>query len=219
MIIEFTGAPCSGKSDISKKVGNLLQDDGKSVCQNQYLLSHNSGKFKRLLIKCGVALKNCILHPRKSLSALKAVKSKGIWLNYLYIVGCTSKCNYLIFEQGICQCIGSMFDGKIVSAETIVDITNTLLPEKPDRLFVFVDVSPKTIMERMELRPENDKPFYGLVGDPNCMIEKSVATVETIRNVIMNRYGSDCVITVNNDEYGRSKVVAGKIYKAIKDRF
>lgn len=217
MIIEFTGAPCSGKSEISYQLGSLLVEDGSSVCQNQYHLSHGS-PGKRQIVKLLTSFKECICHPYRSLLALRHIKSMGIWLNYLYIVGSKANCDYLILEQGICQCASSLFDGIDITIDSVAKAMNALLPDQPDRKFVFVHVSAKTVLDRMALRPDYDQPFYAETEDPAGAIEKAVSITKLLETVIMQKYGIENVISVSNEENGQSHLASKRIYAWLKDK-
>ena len=112
VIIEFLGVPCSGKSQISHELAELIRESGKSVCEKQYELYHKQEQYKRVISKILKTIKMCILHPCISCRLLKKLDSMRCWLNYLDILGTTANDDILIFEQGLCQCIGALFDDK-----------------------------------------------------------------------------------------------------------
>ncbi len=218
MIIEFTGIPCSGKSDISHRLGALLYRGGASVAQEQYILSHRCSKSKRIFLKLLTAIQECIRHPYRSYRALSYINDKTVWFNYLYVAGFRSKCDYVIFEQGICQCICSMFEGNAHQVDSVANLVDNLLPQNPDRLFVFVDVSPETVERRAQLRAENDRPFYVSSREDHHAVEMAIAVTGLLKRILQNRYGNEQVVSVNNDAENKSQDATELILNHIKSR-
>lgn len=214
VIIEFLGAPCSGKSQISHEFGALLRQQGKRVWDKQYVLSHSGNRYKRMFLKLIKALKMCLLHPNLSRKALQVLGNKTCWINYLDIIGTAAKADIVIFEQGLCQCVGSLFDNKQTKEENVEEIMDALLMQKCDRIQVYVSVKKETIIRRMEKR--EDKPFYADCDDVMTAVERSIATAEILCNCWKKKFGDESLITVTNDTDGESMAVATVLLDALK---
>lgn len=216
VIIEFLGAPCSGKSQISHELGALIKEFGKSVCEEQYELSHTKNSYKRIISKILKTIKMCVLHPLTSYRLLKKLGSKRCWINYLNILGTSVNGDVLIFEQGLCQCIGSLFDNRKADEETIRNLFDEILPKQADRILVFVSIDKSVLTKRMELR--EDKPFYLNSDDISAAIDNSINTTEFLRDCWQSKYGNRYLISVSNNEDHQSIKVARSTFDALKEK-
>lgn len=216
IIVEFLGAPCSGKSQISHELGVLIREYGKSVCEDQYEYSHTQQHYKRALSKILKTVKMCLLRPRTSYRLFKKLRNKRIWINYLDICGTATKREVLIFEQGLGQCIGSLFDNQNTDEITVREIFDAILPCQADRILVYVSIDKSVLTKRLELR--EDKPFYFDCDDISVAIDRSINTVEIVRDCWSAKYGAQSLITVSNDEDNQSIEAARKIFDALKEK-
>ncbi len=216
VIIEFLGAPCSGKSQISHELALLIKEFGKSVCEEQYELSHLKNSYKRIISKILKTIKMCVLHPRTSYRLFKKLGSKRCWVNYLDILGTSANGDVLIFEQGLCQCIGSLFDNRKADEETIRSLFDEILPKQTDRILVFVSIAKSVLTKRMELR--EDKPFYLNSDDTSAAIGDSINTAEILRDCWQSKYGKQYLIPVSNNEDCQSIEAAKKVFDALKEK-
>lgn len=214
-IIEFLGAPCSGKSQIAHELGALIKESGKSVCEGQYELSHEQKRYKRVISKILKTIKMCILHPCTSYRLLKKFGNKRCWINYLDILGTTSNKDVLIFEQGLCQCIGSLFDNRKADEEAIRHLFDDILPKQAERILVFVSIDKSVLIKRMELR--DDKPFYLNSDDISAAIDDSINTAKILSDCWQFRYGDRYFISVLNNEDNQSIEAARRAFNALKE--
>lgn len=215
VIIEFLGVPCSGKSQISHELGEMIRESGKSVCEKQYELSHTAPHYKRVLSKILKTVKRCVFHPRTSYQLLKKLGNKRCWLNYLDIQGTVTNRDVLIFEQGVCQCIGSIFDNKTVDKAAVKEIFDEILPCHADRFLVYVSIDKNVLTKRLELR--DDKPFYCSSDDISAAIDNSVNTAEILRDCWKSKYGEQYLIAVSNDEDNQSIKAARLVFDTLKE--
>ena len=215
IIIEFLGVPCAGKSQISHELGAIMEDNGISICERQYELSHTESKYVRALSKILKTMKMCVLHPCTSFHCFKTLRNISCWLNYMDILGTATDKNVLIFEQGLCQCIGSLFDNEKSDEDTIQKIYDTILPNQSDRIVVCVSLEKAVLIKRMEMR--EDKPFYYSSGDVSITLDNSINTVKMLRDCWKSKYGEKCLVDVSNDEDNQSVKVARKIFDALKE--
>ena len=216
LIIEFLGAPCSGKSQISHELAALIREYGKSVCEKQYELSHTQNRHKRVLSKILKTAKMCVLHPLTSYRLLKKLGNRRCWINYLDILATTANDDVLIFEQGLCQCIGSLFDNKKIDEATAKKLFDELLPKQADRILVFVQIDRSVLTKRMDLR--EDKPFYLNSDDVSAAIDGSINTAECLRDRWRSKYGDQYLISVSNNQDNQSIKAARSTFDALKEK-
>ena len=161
-------------------------------------------------------IKMCILHPRTSCRLLKKLDSMRCWLNYLDILGTTANDDILIFEQGLCQCIGSLFDNKKTEEATIRNLLDEILPEQADRILVFVKIDKSLLTKRMDLR--EDKPFYLNSSNVSAAIDGSINTAEILRDCWQSKYENRYLITVSNNEDNQSIKAARSVFDVLKEK-
>lgn len=215
MIIEFTGVPCSGKSDISHYLAKCLREEGFSVCENQYELSHNSNAKKRALKKITACLGYGLKHPKSALDAYRQTGSVSCWMNYIYLL--TNKCkkDFCILEQGYLQLVGSYFDSQQPDAQKMDALFKALVPDA-DMIQVFVSASKETVLSRANARP--DKPFFMQTADPEKALDNSLATADALRQVWCNNRGENKLICVSNEEDNAQHAVAQKVLDIMKQK-
>lgn len=216
IIIEFLGVPCSGKSQISHELAALIRESGKSVCEKQYELSHTQKQYTRVISKILKTIKMCVLHPCTSYRLLKKFGNKRCWINYLDILGTTANDDVLIFEQGLCQCIGSLFDNQKTDETGIRNLLDEILPEQADRALVFVSIDKSVLTKRMDLR--EDKPFYLNSDDVSAAIDGSINTAKILSDCWQSKYGDRYLISVSNNEDNQSIEAARRVFDALKEK-
>lgn len=216
IIIEFLGAPCSGKSQISHELSEMIRGYGKSVWEKQYELSHTQPHCKRVISKILKTIKMFILYPCTSYRLLNKFGNMRCWINYLDILGTTANDDFLIFEQGLCQCIGSLFDNKRTDEATIRNLIDEILPEQTDRILVFVSIDKSVLTKRLKMRDE--KPFYLNCDDVSAAIDGSINTAKILSNCWQAKYGDRYLISVSNNEDNQSIEVARKVFDALKEK-
>lgn len=215
VIIEFLGVPCSGKSQISHELGAIMEDNGISICERQYELSHTKSQYVRVLSKILETLKMCVFHPFISYRCLKVLRNKNCWINYMDILGTATNKEVLIFEQGVCQCISSLFDNGKSDEATIQKIYDAILPEQTNRIVVYVLLEKAVLLERMEMR--EDKPFYYSSVDVSIALDNSINTANILRDCWVSKFGEKHLIDVSNNENNQSVNAARKIFDALKE--
>lgn len=215
MIIEFTGAPCCGKSAISHGLAELFRTHGISVTEKPYILSHLASKRKRSVIKAVNVLRFAVTHPVISFRSLKYGPVRW-WFNYIFISSCSEKKQICILEQGLCQCVSSLFDGKTASPKKIKKYFSELLPHDNDRWQIFVTAQAETIKNRISGR--SDKPYYETTGNITDAIQKSVQTNEMLYEEWKSLYGSENCLIISNDKDDIINETAGKIYSELRLR-
>lgn len=215
MIIEFTGAPCCGKSAVSHKLAEMLRADGFSVEEPSYRSSHSASKIKRMLIKVVHAFSFAITRPLIAVSARRC-GSPGWCLNYLYIRSFSGKKKICILDQGLCQCVASLFDDKSADGEKVDELFAALLPAEPDRCQAFIHAGADRITERMLKR--EDAPYYASTGNVTGAIANSINTNALLWEKWEEKYGSRFCITVSNDGDDCGDKAAEKLHNEIKVR-
>ena len=215
MIIEFTGVPCSGKSDISHELAKLLREAGFSVCEHQYELSHNANSKKRALTKASACLTYCLMHPVRALGFYRRIGSVGCWMNYIFLLTNRCKKDFCILEQGYLQLVGSLFDNTDPDAEKMDRLFKALVPQE-NILQVFITATEKTVLTRANARA--DKPFYIQADSPEAALSQSFATAKLLQQVWCQNKGETKFISASNDEDDAQKKVAQTVFDAMKQK-
>jgi len=215
LTIEFTGAPCCGKSTVSWLLAELISEQGTAVKKIPYTLSHEASKGKRAFVKGFRAAGYFIRYPKKSLIARRVGSSSGWWLNYLFVSSCHSNREINILEQGICQCIASLFEGRTTTRKELADTIDKLGIDGKNMLQVFIIADENEIAARAASR--DDKSYYQDTGDTNGAICASIATNSMLAEVWEEKFGIDsCVIVRNAD--GDGKEAAWMIFGMLKGK-
>lgn len=215
MIIEFTGVPCSGKSDISHELAVLLRNNGYSVCEKQYELSHTKESKIRAIQKAISGLSYGLKHPRKSLKLFRLMGSVKHWLNYTYLLSHRCKEEICILEQGYLQLIASFFDNCEPNEKKMEYLFENLIPNT-DIIQCFVLVSKGTVLERAKAR--EDKPFFIQSNTPETSLDFSLATNKMLQTLWSQNMGSANFISVSNEKDDAQYEVAEKIYDILMQK-
>ncbi|MBQ3548136.1 MAG: hypothetical protein IJA44_06665 [Clostridia bacterium] len=215
MIIEFTGVPCSGKSDISHELANILRKNGFSVCEKQYEISHSDNSKKRALKKVLTCFLYCIRHPKRAFSFYRLIGSAKCWMNYIYLFSLNCKNDICILEQGYLQLIGSFFDNVSPDMQRMSALFKALIPEKYI-IQVFISASKETILNRANFR--NDKPFFVQAEASQSSLEYSIATCNLLQKIWCQNKGEKEFIFISNEKNNAQHEVAQEVYKILKQR-
>lgn len=215
MIIEFTGAPCCGKSTVSHKLAELLRMNGFSVEEPLYKISHLETKMKRVIIKLMRAVLYAIAHPKVAISAYHYGSLKWC-INYLYIRSISGRKKICILDQGLCQCIASLFENKFVNGDTVEECFSTLLPITLDRFQVFIMANSYNIMEKAAKR--TDTLYYTACENEAEAIENAVRTNLMLFEKWKNIYGSQTCVNISNNKNDDGSSAAEFLYSEIRLR-
>jgi len=215
MIIEFTGVPCSGKSDISHELAKLLRGAGFSVCEYQYELSHSANSKKRALTKAAACLSYCLTHPKRAIDSYRQIRSVGCWMNYIFLLSNRCKKDFCILEQGYLQLIGSLFDNTAPDAERMDRLIKALVPQE-DIVQVFISATKETVLARANAR--SDKPFYVQADSPEAALDRSFATAQLLQQLWCQNRGETKFISASNDENNAQQKVAQTVFDAMKQK-
>lgn len=215
MIIEFTGVPCSGKSDVSHELADLLRNQGYQVCEKQYELSHSDGVRNRVLAKLTACFFFCLRHPKQSFECYRSIGSVRYWINYLYLLAHRCKSDICILEQGYLQFVGSLFDNAKPDDQRMELLFQKLVPQA-DIVQVFVSATKETVFERATSRA--DKPFFMHAEDPAKALEDSFTTCCKLRQIWCKNKGEAKFIFVSNDKENAQREVAEAISEIMKQK-
>src|SRR4029077_17947708 len=72
-VIEFIGLPGVGKSTLSHRVAEILQQRGWRVEQPTYSVDHEMGTSERLLLKLRLVLAEAFFHPARAVRSVNAI--------------------------------------------------------------------------------------------------------------------------------------------------
>lgn len=165
--VEFFGMPGVGKSILSCKVSERLISNGYSVDQYTYQLSHDKGKFRRIIHKLRHVLKELVFHPCYSWSSIRCIKITQqktfidflkVTFNWLFLSNVlrdTDRNQCIQFlDEGILQALWSVaFSGNEDSLKAMSSLFSMMpLP----RMLVVTEADLKTIKNRMNTRDLHD---------------------------------------------------------------
>jgi thymidylate kinase len=168
LIIEFFGLPGVGKSALSNRISEILFEEyDLFVKQGAYNLSHEMGRFRRMLVKLFYVMKELIFHPHYSIASIKAIIRTQqrtikdlikVIFNWLFVSSLlrSSRNGFgvKIFDEGIFQALWSIgFSGNDESLTIMQPILAMApLPE----ILVVPEANLDIITSRIAKRPKHD---------------------------------------------------------------
>ena len=215
MIIEFTGVPCSGKSDVSHELASLLRKQGHSVSEMQYELTPNGSPKQRLLKKIFACLSYLLCHPKRAFGLYRLLGSVGQWTNCVYLLYLSRKDEICILEQGFLQLVGSLFDNREPNEEEMKRLFDALVP-KDNIIQVFVSVSKETVLRRACLR--EDKPFFMESDSPETALNYAFNVGELLKALWLKERGDGELVSVSNEEDGAQTKAAYAVLEIMKQK-
>lgn len=215
MIIEFTGVPCSGKSDVSHELAQILRNQGFGVCEKQYELSHHQNSKTRALKKVIACFFYFIKHPKRAVGLYQLFDSKKCWMNYIYLLSHNCEKNICILEQGYLQLIGSCFDNAKPDMKRMELLFETIIPQNKT-IQVFIAVSKETVLDRVKYREE--KPFFAQTESIESALDYSIATSNMLHQLWCQHKGKREVVYVSNNEDNAQYKVAREIFNILKQK-
>ena len=215
MIIEFTGVPCSGKSDVSHELAKILREQGFSVCEKQYELSHSGNSKNRIITKIASCFLYGLKHPKKTIDYYFSIGSVRLWMNYIYLLSHNCKSKICILEQGYLQFIGSFFDNIEINAQEADLLFKKLMPQA-DVIQVFVSASKETVLNRAKSR--EDKPFFMQTEAPEAALDYAFIASETLNKIWCKNKGDTKFISISNEENNAQHTVAKNVFEKLKQR-
>ncbi|RAP77488.1 hypothetical protein [Paenibacillus montanisoli] len=226
VIIEFFGAPGSGKSTLSHRVADILRKSNISVKEPSYELDHQRNAVMRQNIKLIKAIKHALYRPLYSLYGLGiVVRSKQrhpieamkLGINLLYISEfyreCKSKRGIYFFDQGffqaLCSILYSARNASITDNHPLNRIIGKLI-QNCRYVFVSVNADQATLISRMEHRGSNNSrlekinsksELYNQIDTFNhCLAELEKLISEWSRSIEHSDTQRLSTITIDNGE-------------------
>lgn len=215
MIIEFTGVPCSGKSDISHELADLLRNQGYTVCEKQYELSHSKKSINRIVAKLTACFIFFIKHPKHSIACYRQIGSVRYWLNYIYLIAHRCKNDICILEQGYLQFVGSLFDNAKPDTQRMDLYFKNLIPQE-DIVQIFISATKETVLERAASR--EDKPFFMNTEEPDKTLDCAFASCEALRQIWCENKGEAKFISISNEKENSQREVAKTVLEIMKQK-
>lgn len=215
MIIEFTGVPCSGKSDISHELADLLRNQGYTVCEKQYVFSHIKKPINRILAKLTECIIFFIKSPKQCIACYRSIGSVRHWINYIYLIAHRCKKDICILEQGYLQFVGSLFDNAKPDTQKMDLYFKNLIPQT-DIVQIFVSATKETVLERATTR--EDKPFFMSAEKPEKALDGVFAACDALRRIWCENKGEAKFISVSNEKTNSQHEVAKTILETMKQK-
>lgn len=215
MIIEFTGVPCSGKSDISHELAVILREQGYSVCEKQYELSRSGKSENRMIAKIAACFWYGLRHPLKTVGYYRLIGSFRRWVYYIYLRSHHCKSQVCILEQGFLQFVGSCFENSEADTEKMDLLFEKLIPSA-QMIQVFVTASKETVCNRAQNR--EDKPFFLQAEDPERALSYAFSAGDKLAQTWRQHKGETGFISVSNEKDNAQHEVAEVILATIRQR-
>lgn len=168
MLVEFFGIPGAGKSTISHRVSERLKNEGRSVEEPMYALTHEAPSAKRYLYKSMYAAYGVALRPAeaRSIGALIAgtdqpsrltlVKTIFNWLFVSGVIHSRDRDTLHVLDQGLCQAAWSVALGaERDRVEELCEAAVSTLSRTERTLIILVDIAPETARKRLSARSDD----------------------------------------------------------------
>lgn len=164
VVIEFVGLPGVGKSTLSHRVAEILQQRGWQVDQPTYSVDHKMRTWERLLLKLRLVSGEAILHPACAVRSVKAILATRqasaadfirLTVNWLFMSSLLRKTDRRtgvhMFDEGLLNALWSIgFSAR--SADT-VGILGELARQRTTPVVVaLIEADIAAVRERLDLR-------------------------------------------------------------------
>jgi thymidylate kinase len=192
--VEFLGLPGAGKSGVSRRVAEILANDGHPVVDTNYALTHRSGVLARRLRKFAGIAREIVLHPAysaRSTWAITATKQRtlsdllGAVSNWLFVSSLLREGGRALhlLDEGIFQALWSVGFGAASDDWTsVVRAAGSGFPV-PD-VVVIVNVSAATAERRLRARGLKQSRVEGLLETDPGVLETSRRLLDQVRAVL-----------------------------------
>jgi hypothetical protein len=192
MLIEFFGLPGSGKSTLSRRVGQLLRAQGLGVDEATYDLDHRRRRLERLLAKSTCLARYAAADPRHALRDLVRVAStrqatpldlgKSIF-NWMFISSLVSRerspARIVLLDQGIAQAVWSVaYAARRECWLDLLPADGGAVAHKPD-LIIQVRADFRTVGDRLTVREVRASRMDALGRDQRAL-QRAAARGEAV---------------------------------------
>ena len=165
-VIEFIGLPGAGKSTLSHRVAEILQQRGWRVEQPTYSVNHEMRTWERLLLKLRLVLAEAIFHPARAVRSVNAILATrqasaadfmGVTVNWLFMSSLLRKSDRRtgvhIFDEGPLNALWSI--GFSAGSAGTAGILGELARQRSTPVVVaLVEVDIAAVRERLDLRKD-----------------------------------------------------------------
>jgi hypothetical protein len=211
--VEFLGMPGSGKSALSRRVGELLSELGIQIDQTTYSLAHGCSRPRRIAHKAFYALRGILFNPKYSIlssfriartgqrSAIDFIKVSFNWLfvssvmrHYSGFAGVT------LVDEGSCQALWSI--GFSAESELkLLEMENLAALMPMPGILVIVETDLRCIEARLRTRERHDSRIEKSTSGISEALWPAVSILDEVISMLEPLWGqyNVRVIRVKND--------------------
>lgn len=198
-IIEFTGAPCSGKSTIAHELYNLLTKRGERVSEDSYRLNNKTDTRSRIIKKIFCLIRIFTFRPAVSIRILLMSLTFRTKVNLLLIFSYLCKKGLAILDQGLCQCLYNEFNDNAVAfnSNRFIHLLKNIRLDNYTIIQVYVEADKRSIMMRSGSRTNENNVKCGI--DTEIKIVEAIKRTREAFDLWTSLFGPAFCLTVPGD--------------------
>lgn len=229
--VEFLGMPGSGKSALSRRVGELLSESGIPIDQTTYSLAHCFGRRRRVAHKAFFVLRDILCNPKYSILSSLLIPRTGqrsaidlikVLFNWLFVSSVmrhySDFAGIALVDEGNCQALWSIgFSAE--SESKLLEMENLAALMPMPGLLVIVEADSRCIEARLQARERHDsrieKNPSGIseaLGSAVFILDEVITVLEPLwskYNVRVIRVKNDCA----DDMEKNARRIASAVYE------
>lgn len=211
-VIEFIGLPGVGKSTLSHRIAEILQQRGWRVEQPTYSVDHEMRAWERLLLKLRLVSAEAIFHPACTVRSVKAILATrqasaadfiGVTVNWLFMSSLLRKSDgrteVHIFDEGLLNALWSI--GFSAGSAGTAGILGELARQVSTPVVVaLVEADIAAVRERLDLR-KNGRSRLERTGRTDDAWERARRALQQVKATLqmLTDEGADMqVVAVRN---------------------
>jgi hypothetical protein len=211
-VIEFIGLPGVGKSTLSHRVADILQQRGWRVEQPTYSVDHEMRVWQRLLLKLRLVTAEAVFHPAGAVRSLRAIlatrqASAGdvirLTVNWLFMSSLLReterRAGVHIFDEGQVNALWSIgFSARSVSTAGI--LTGLARRRSTPVVVALIEADIAAVRARLDLR-KNGKSRLERTGPADDAWERARRALQQVKATLqmLTNEGADIqVVAVRN---------------------
>ncbi len=231
--VEFLGLPGAGKSELSRRVAQILAARGIPVDQPSYVLAHGLGLAARAARKSTRVLREAALHPGRTSVSARAIAGSGqpslfvfgkMLFNWLLVSDLVRTgrrtAGVHLYDQGVFQALWSIgFGGDAGSIDGLAGELWGQIP-LPDVVTV-LEASIPTVEQRLRACPEFDSRIDSLVLVNPEILLRCLEMLEKTKRVleeIASRHNQLRSLVIKNETRDDMEREAQRLASMIQDR-
>lgn len=229
--VEFIGLPGVGKSALSHRVAEILQQRGWRVEQPTYATDHEMHTWERLLLKFRLVSVETVFHPVRAVRSVRAILATQqagvsdlihVTVNWLFISALFRKAERRegvhIFDEGLLNALWSI--GFSAGSWRTVEMLLRLARQRSTPVVAAImEADMSAIKERLDLR-ENGHSRLEETRFVEDGWKRALRALEQVKATVrqLTEGGADVrVVIVHNQEHDHLDALANKLAAAFEE--